>query len=192
VTYGSFRPKVAATPLAAFHPIADINGYWNVGFVKQSVRAAVALGTLAGGLPLMMLTLPLAIGDYIDPISGQRSLFGAIYLAGLPVWISFGVVLVSSIFVGLPVHFALQKKRVATHTSYVAAGALTGFLVTLIFLLAIGAVAGFWMVILGAFSGGVTSFYPIAALCRGSWVAALVAAFHPKLPLENPVLQPPA
>lgn len=120
----------------------------------------------------MVLTLPLAIGDFIEPMSGKRRLLTDIYLAGLPLWIAFAIVLLSSVIVGLPVHYILEKRRIASHTTYVVAGVLAGFLVPLLILLAIGAVAGFWMATLGAFSGGVTAHF---------WSGSL-EALCPKLP----------
>jgi hypothetical protein len=123
----------------------------------KAFSKAILQGTLAGGLPPMLMTLPIAIGDYIDPLSGGRSLLKDIYLAGLPIWISFALVLVTSILVGLPIHFILQKRRIASERSYLVAGSLAGFLVPLAVLFAIGAVAGFWMAPLGAFSGAMTA-----------------------------------
>ena len=144
----------------SFRPIADIGEHWDDAGVEHPTKAfskAVLHGTLAGGLPPMLMTLPIAIGDYIDPISGGRSLLKDIYLAGMPIWISFTLVLVTSIIVGLPVHFIIQKQRIASETLYLLAGSLAGFLVPLAVLFAIGAVAGFWMAGLGAFSGVMTA-----------------------------------
>ena len=103
------------------------------------------------------MSLPIAIEDYINPISGDRHVLADIYLAGLPIWVSFAFVLLTSVLVGLPIHFILQKQRIASEASYLAAGSLAGLLVPLAFLFAIGAVAGFWMAGLGAFSGAITA-----------------------------------
>lgn len=105
----------------------------------------------------MSLTLPIAIEDYLEPISGERRLFADIYFAGLPLWISFAVVLVSGIVVGIPVHLILQKLDAGSRQLYISIGAGGGLAVTLAVLVAIGSVAGFWMVFLGAFSGAMTA-----------------------------------
>ena len=87
------------------------------------------MGTLAGGLLPMSLTLPIAIGDYLEPISGERRLFTDIYFAGLPLWISFAVVLVSGIVVGIPVHLILQKLDAGSRQLYISIGAGGGLAV---------------------------------------------------------------
>jgi hypothetical protein len=128
--------------------------------MKHPLKAfckAVLMGTLAGGLLPMSLTLPIAIEDYLEPISGERRLFADIYFAGLPLWISFAVVLVSGIVVGIPVHLILQKLDAGSRQLYISIGAGGGLAVTAAGLVAIGAVAGFWMVFLGAFSGAMTA-----------------------------------
>jgi uncharacterized membrane protein len=106
----------------------------------------------------MILTLPIAIDNYVEPMSGERRLLSDLYLAGLPLWISFSLVLGSSLVVGLPAHFILQKACAGSRRTYIFVGALTGFLVPLAVLLAIHAVEGsFWMAFLGAFSGAMTA-----------------------------------
>ncbi|MEO8455267.1 MAG: hypothetical protein ABI454_08905 [Sphingomicrobium sp.] len=119
----------------------------------------------------MIFTLPLAIGDYFEPISGDRHLLADIYLAGLPIWIAFALVLASSIVIGLPFHFLLQKWNTASRERYVLGGTLAGFIVPLIVLLIIGAVAGFWMTLLGAFSGAATALSWSKSLGLGSYPA---------------------
>lgn len=119
---------------------------------------AVLVGTLAGGLLPMSFTVPIAIGDYLEPISGERRLFADIYLAGLPLWISFVVVLISGSVLGLPAHLTLQKLRAGSRPMYISVGAIGGCAVTLAVLFAIGAEAGsVWLAFLGAFSGAMTA-----------------------------------
>jgi Na+-driven multidrug efflux pump len=128
--------------------------------VKHPIKAfskAVLLGTLAGGALPMCFTLPIAIGSYLESFSGEPQLGPAVYLAGLPLWISFALVLASSIVVGLPAHLILRKTQRVSRTYYVSIGAIAGFLVPLAVLFAIEAVAGFWMALLGAFSGAITA-----------------------------------
>src|SRR6185312_7968185 len=128
--------------------------------MNQPVKAfskAVLVGTLAGGLLPMSFTVTIAVDDYLEPIAGERRLSADIYFAGLPLWISFVLVFASGLVIGIPVHLLVQKLHAASRTTYVSIGAAAGFVVTLIVLLAIGAVAGFWMIFLGALSGAITA-----------------------------------
>lgn len=115
------------------------------------------VGTLAGGLMPLCLTLPLAVSNYFQPMYGRPDLLDTVYLAGLPISISLGLVLATSVVVGLPTHFILRKWHARSRQTYLVAGAIAGFLVPLLVLLAIEAVAGFWMCFLGAFSGSMTA-----------------------------------
>lgn len=123
----------------------------------KAFSKSVLSGTVAAAALPMCFTVPIAIGDYLEPLSGERRLAADVYLAGLPLWISFVLVLASSIAIGIPAHVVLRKTSKASLSYYVSVGAIAGFLVPLAVLLAIEAEAGFWMAFLGAFSGGVTA-----------------------------------
>ncbi|PWG01596.1 hypothetical protein DF286_00940 [Sphingosinicella humi] len=118
---------------------------------------AISVGTLTGGLIPLCLTLPLAVSNYFQPMSGRPDLLASVYLAGFPIAISFGLVLATSVVVGLPTHFMLRKWHAGSRPAYLIAGAIAGFLVPLMVLVAIEAVGGFWMCFLGAFSGSMTA-----------------------------------
>lgn len=111
---------------------------------------AVFQGTLAGGLPFMAFTVPIAVSGHLDLLS-------AIYVGGLPIGVAFALVLVSSLLVGLPIHVMLQTQRIASGGAYLVAGSLAGCLVPLAILFASGGVADFATAALGAFSGAMTA-----------------------------------
>lgn len=111
---------------------------------------AVCQGTLAGGLPFMAITVPIAV-------SGDLDLLSAIYLAGLPIGVAFTLVLVSGLLVGLPINVMLQRHRIASGGAYLVAGSRAGCLVLLAILFASGGVADFSTAALGAFSGAMTA-----------------------------------
>jgi hypothetical protein len=117
-------------------------------FVKS-----VLIGTLAGAALPMIFTVLLAVGNLMSPLPGHLDILGSIYLAALPLMISFGLVSLSSVLIGLPAATILRRLGAESAFSYQAIGGAAGFLVTLIGLLVIGATAGFWMCILGAISG---------------------------------------
>jgi hypothetical protein len=93
----------------------------------------------------------------MSPLTGHLDIFGSIYLAALPLLISFGLVSLSSVLIGLPAATILRLLGAESALSYQAIGGAAGFLVTLIGLLVIGATAGFWMCILGVFAGTFTA-----------------------------------
>jgi hypothetical protein len=105
----------------------------------------------------MIVTVPLAIGNLFSPLTSHLDIFGSIYLAALPLMISFGLVFLSSVLIGLPVAAILRVLSAESAFTYQAIGGAAGFLVTLIGLLVIGATAGFWMCILGVFAGTFTA-----------------------------------
>ncbi|MBB5718320.1 hypothetical protein FHR23_001227 [Stakelama sediminis] len=105
----------------------------------------------------MIVTVPLAAVNLIWPLTGHLDIFGSIYLATLPLLMAFGLVFLSSVFVGLPAAAILKLLSAESAITYQSIGATVGFLVTLIGLLAIDATAGFWMCILGVLAGGVTA-----------------------------------
>jgi hypothetical protein len=118
---------------------------------------SVLAGTIAGAAIPMIVTVPLAVGNLISPLTGHLDIFGSIYFAALPLLISFGLVFLSSILIGLPAAMILRFLCVESTFSYQMIGGAAGFLVTLIGLLVIGATAGFWMCILGVIAGAFTA-----------------------------------
>lgn len=101
----------------------------------------------------MIVTVPLAVGNLISPLTGRLDIFGSLYLAALPLLISFGLVFLCSVLIGLPTVAILRFFSAESEFTYLTIGGAAGFLITLIGLLAISATAGFWMCILGLFAG---------------------------------------
>jgi hypothetical protein len=128
--------------------------------VNQVIRAfakSVLIGTLAGGVPIAVLTIPMAVINFFQPMTGIRDIWADVYFAALPFLISFPIVLIASTFVGLPVHFLFNKWDRAGPKAYLLTGIGAGFVASLLLLLAIGAEAGFWICGVGAFSGAITA-----------------------------------
>ena len=118
---------------------------------------SVLFGTIAGGFLPLFLTVPLAIIGLIEPMGGHRDIFGSMYIAALPLLISFSFVFVSSVMVGLPVAVILKYLGAENESNYIVVGAIMGALIPLIGLVLIGAPEGFLTCILGFVAGWVTA-----------------------------------
>lgn len=119
---------------------------------------SVLFGTLVGAALPLCLTVPLGILNLLEPLTGHRDFIGSLYFAALPLIVAFAVVLPSSVLVGIPVSLVLKKLDAESTDFYVLCGAAFGILITLLVLVLIRAQAGYWMVILGAFSGAATAW----------------------------------
>lgn len=119
---------------------------------------SVAMGSIAGGAPVMIITAPLAIMLFIDGFRGHS--YGApwspLYLAFLPLIISTPIALCASISIGLPVAVICAALRLKSALPLIISGMLVGFCIPLLFLLLTRAPAGYWVSVLGALGGGVT------------------------------------
>ena len=126
----------------------------------RSFARSVAAGTIVGGGPFMLLTVPLAIMDGFQPMTGKPNLTGDLYLAVLPILVSLATVLFGSIVIGIPSTIILRKRRLENRRRYVIIGVAAGFLIPLLGLIVAGAewgIAAEWG-LLGSFSGYVTAF----------------------------------
>jgi hypothetical protein len=126
--------------------------------VIRAFAKSVWVGTLAGGVPMAVVTVPIAAMNLFQPMTGIRDVWADLYFAALPFLISFPIVLIASTFVGLPAHLLFNKWGRTNPKNYLLTGIGGGFLVCLLLLLAINAEAGFWICGLGAFSGAMTAF----------------------------------
>ena len=102
------------------------------------------------------LTMALAF-DFSGPgPDGAGSIVGSFLLAISPLLIAFAVVLPSLILIGLPATFILGRLNAESLSAYVAIGAVAGFLIT-IAVLDYTEAGGWWIGMIGAFSGGMTA-----------------------------------
>ena len=126
----------------------------------MTVRAfakAVSWGTLAGAGPILLGTVPLALFSLADGgIKGPGSLGATLHMAALPLLYTFQIVLVAAAVMGIPAALLLRRMRRETRDAYSAAGGVAGLLVPLVPLIILGAPDGYWLSLLGAFSGAVT------------------------------------
>jgi hypothetical protein len=144
-----------------FPPVADARREWDTSVVKldfSSFLKAVAAGTIAGGGPYLLFTVPVAIADAFEPMTGKLNIAGDLYLAALPVLVALPLVLFGSIVIGIPTAMILRRNNWEDLRHYVLIGATTGFLIPVAGLIVAGAewgpMVGFGAY--GAFSGGIT------------------------------------
>lgn len=137
---------------------ADIVGASHQCF-KGAMRAfakSVLLGTVAGAAPPCAVTFVIALALSADN-GGKIGLFPLLWVAFLPVVVTFPLVLGASIVFGLPLTALLKRLHGEAGATYVFFGTALGFLIALAILLVIRASDGYWTAALGAFSGAVTA-----------------------------------
>ncbi len=115
------------------------------------------VGTLAGAwMPLIftaIFTLPTLFDQY-----GDNANLGEMLLTTLaPLIITFPIVLVSCLLIGLPTSWLLKRFNAEQLHTYVFVGVVGGSLIPLLIYCAMGADGEWWLSLLGAFSGGVTA-----------------------------------
>lgn len=118
---------------------------------------SVLLGTLAAAAAPSVFTVALAINSLPEGLDGGGRLFPSFWLAILPTVVTLPLVLGASFLFGLPLTMLLKRSDRETATAYTTGGAILGFAIPLVFLLIIRAAEGYWIVLLGAFSGAVTA-----------------------------------
>lgn len=111
------------------------------------------MGTLAGGAPLLCVTVPLAI---LNLFGSQHDISASLYLAVLPLLVTFAFVLPASICIGIPVYLALKRFNSEGRDLYVLLGLAFGAALPLAVLLSMRAPQGYWLCFVGAGSGAVT------------------------------------
>lgn len=104
----------------------------------------------------MCLTLYLAISALTDGFEDGSSLLGLVWIALLPLAVTPGFVIPAALIIGLPTTAILRRYDMESVTSYVAVGAVCGFLLPIGALLLSGALGGYWTCVFGALSGAVT------------------------------------
>jgi hypothetical protein len=123
----------------------------------RSFAKSVLIGTLVGAAPALLITLPLALLDLIQPMGGRSDLIRSLWLGVLPLIVAFSLVLPCTVLIGLPVHFVLQKIKIGRAEPYALVGAVFGIGVPLLILVLIGS-DNYWLVILGCISGAATGW----------------------------------
>jgi hypothetical protein len=113
---------------------------------------AVLWGSLAGGGPFLLLTVPVAIES---PQWGRPE---AIWIAAMPIAIAAAVVALAAAFFGVPLTAWLARQDDESRLAYVIAGLGVGALlpIALVAMLFGDAEAGAFLAIPGAFAGAVT------------------------------------
>jgi hypothetical protein len=127
---------------------STIEGVW-----WRFAKSVLAGGLVGAAVPLC-LTIPLAI-DLLR--MGGRPL-AALYLASLPLIVSFALALPSSVVIGIPIALVLRSLKAETTGLYVFLGATFGVAVPAIVLALIGGRDGYWLCIFGLFGGAATGF----------------------------------
>lgn len=122
----------------------------------QAFLKAVACGTLAGAAPMLLVTVPLAVAGLVSDGGFKDGGFvvDSLYLATLPIMVSFVIVFISSVVVGIPAALMLRRLQLESKAIYTFAGGLAGLLIALPF-----TYWGTpdWMCLLAFFSGAVTA-----------------------------------
>ncbi|MEP6868767.1 MAG: hypothetical protein ABJA20_09635, partial [Novosphingobium sp.] len=90
-------------------------------------------------------------------LNGDGNLWASLWLAVSPVTVTLPIVLGSCVLVGLPTAWCLKFFGAERKGNYLFAGAMWGFAIPLLILLYMGAQEGWWLALLGSFSGGVTA-----------------------------------
>jgi len=85
---------------------------------------AWAAGTLAGGGPVMLMTVPMGVWS----IAGGH-VFSGLFLAVLPLLIAGAATLTAMVVIGLPITALLHSKKKECPRIYGLAGAIFGFII---------------------------------------------------------------
>jgi hypothetical protein len=116
----------------------------------------VAIGTLAGAWMPMIFTVVMALSLIPDAIDGHDSVLSSLLVAIFPIGVALAFVLPASILLGLPVTAILVWLRAESEAAYVLIGFVIGLALPLLVLAWMGADEGWWLALLGAFSGSIT------------------------------------
>ena len=119
-------------------------------FVKS-----VALGTLAGAwLPMIFTVIAVFIAG-VDGIAGN-GLLPSVLFAAFPLALALAFVFPASLIIGLPLTAILTRFRAESSMAYVTVGIVSGIALPLAILAWMGAEGGWWLALIGAFSGAIT------------------------------------
>lgn len=122
----------------------------------QAFLKSVAMGTFAGAWLPMIFTVIAVFISIPNGVDGNGGVLSSLLFAGFPLALALGFVLPASIVIGLPVTAVLIRLRAESSAAYVIIGLVVGFALPLAVLAWMGAGEGWWLALLGAFSGSVT------------------------------------
>ncbi len=126
---------------------------------KGAFLRALVAGALAGGVPWLVITAPLAAAGLVE-----GEIAGALFVIALPVILAGIIVLANMVVIGLPVTRLLAANGRECPRVYALAGAGFGLVIPPAFLLVFESSSFAWhsdLLILGAnglFAGAVTAF----------------------------------
>lgn len=103
----------------------------------------------------MIFTIFVAVMSITDGVTPIDAL-GALTIAGFPLALSLAFVLPACLVIGLPATALLRATGLESSSVYVVLGGCFGFLLPLGVLALMNAEEGWWLALLGAFSGAVT------------------------------------
>ncbi len=115
---------------------------------------SVLMGTLIGGGPFLIATVPLAVMMMFDP---HHDVSRSLYLAVLPLLVALVLVAAGGVVIGIPVYWTLKMLKAESCGLYTCLGLLFGAAIPLPVLLAIKAPEGYWLCLVGAGSGAATA-----------------------------------
>lgn len=121
-----------------------------------SFAKSVFFGALTGAAPFLLGTTMIAVTSLPSGIDGDGRIFPTVWFAALPLIVTIPIVLSASIVIGLPLTLILRRQGRETEAAYIGTGAMVGFALPIICLLATRGAEGYWMSALGAASGAVT------------------------------------
>ena len=104
----------------------------------------------------MIFTIIAVFISIPDGVDGNGGILSSLLFAGFPLALALAFVLPVSFFVGLPLTALLIRIRAESSAAYVAVGLVVGFALPLAVLAWMGAAEGWWLALLGAFSGSIT------------------------------------
>jgi hypothetical protein len=123
--------------------------------MRAFVRAVLA-GVLAGASLPVLLSCGVAVAILPDVMNGKARVLSFLWLLVLPVVVTIPLVLMGSVLIGLPATLLLAKRGRESDAAYMLTGAVGGLLIPLLALLLMKAPSGYWLSLIGAFSGVVT------------------------------------
>lgn len=104
----------------------------------------------------MIFTVVIALSLIPNTINGHGNLVSSLVFAISPIPVTLAFVLPASILLGLPVTAILDRLQAESEAAYVLTGLVIGCALPLLVLAWMGAAEGWWLALLGAFSGSIT------------------------------------
>jgi phosphotransferase system glucose/maltose/N-acetylglucosamine-specific IIC component len=118
---------------------------------------AILIGGLVGALPFIWLAIDwvLEIPTVTERCNWHIFVVAAPFCLAA-ILISALIVLMACMVIGLPLTYYLKKTRRESGEAYIVVGAVSGFILTVIMLIAVGMGQLFWLPFMAALSGAAT------------------------------------